>query len=288
MANYSVHDFKADFFHFMSPPILVLSGNLQNEFYWNIPPHRHEDYSEIIYISEGECEFIINNRRYLGRQGDTVIFNKGIYHQEMSSKDQPLNTYYCAVGNLHIEGMEPGFLIPGHLDPIIPKNALSPQVHYLMNEIFRECKEQEIGYRSIVHNFLNSLVLILLRMIQEKYKLHFLTSTYTTANMIRDYLDENFIKDVSLADLSKKFFLSQHYISHIFKDEIGDSPINYMITRRMDEAKKLLLTSDQTIADIAGQVGYDNPNHFSMTFRRITNLTPGEYRKKIKGNIITF
>src|SRR2546428_8235703 len=129
MPNTSVVDFKADFFHFNAPPILVLCGHLQNEYFWNIPSHKHDDFSEIIYISEGECEFNINNRRFLGRQGDIVIFNKGIYHQEVSPPNNPLDTYYCAINNIDIEGMESGYLIPGNIDPLIPKNALSPQVH---------------------------------------------------------------------------------------------------------------------------------------------------------------
>jgi YesN/AraC family two-component response regulator len=58
--------------------------------------------------------------------------------------------------------------------------------------------------------------------------------------------------------------------------------INYLITRRVAEAKKLLLTTNATVEEISRQVGYENSNYFSMLFKKINGTSPGRFRQENK------
>ena len=61
--------------------------------------------------------------------------------------------------------------------------------------------------------------------------------------------------------------------------EYGISPINYMISCRIDEAKHLLKNGDYSLAVISHTLGFSSPSYFSQTFRKLTNMSPNEYRK---------
>ncbi|BBI36653.1 AraC family transcriptional regulator [Cohnella abietis] len=288
MANLSFTEFKQSIFYLKKPPILIGCGRIENEPHLYFPVHKHDNYSEIIFITEGEGEFIVNNQRYHVQKGDIAIFNKGVIHEEFSNPSNPLHTYYCMIGNISIDGFKEGDLIPRTISPILSQNEYSYKVEYFLSEIINECQNKAIGYQTVCHNQLTSLIIMLLRMLNQFHHLHTLNKTYSIGQIIIDYINENYMKEVTLKEIAKTFHLSQHYISHLFKNETGDSPINYLITRRIDEAKKLLLSTNKTISEISKLVGYKNPNYFNEIFRKTNHISPSVYRKSVKQSIIKF
>lgn len=97
---------------------------------------------------------------------------------------------------------------------------------------------------------------------------------------IREYIEENYEKDIKLDDLAEKYSISKYYLSHIFKEQYGTSVNNYVINMRITKAKHFLRFTDLTTTEIASRVGYDDVNYFIRSFKKIENITPGEYRKK--------
>ncbi|MDO4189930.1 MAG: AraC family transcriptional regulator, partial [Lachnospiraceae bacterium] len=98
--------------------------------------------------------------------------------------------------------------------------------------------------------------------------------------LIREYIEENYDKDIKLDDLAKSYNISKYYLSHIFKEQYGTSITNYIINTRITKAKHLLRFSDLTTTEIANQVGYEDANYFIRMFKKVENITPGEYKKK--------
>lgn len=97
----------------------------------------------------------------------------------------------------------------------------------------------------------------------------------------RAYIDENFHRDMlSLNDVATQVNISPNYLSSIFKREFGQGVHEYLTQCRIDKAKELIIRTDQTVGAIGASVGYPNPYHFSMNFKKYTHLTPTEYRKK--------
>ena len=95
---------------------------------------------------------------------------------------------------------------------------------------------------------------------------------------LKEYLDEHYMNDVTLESLSSSIFVSKFHLSREFKKEVGISPIKYVISKRVNEASRLLLETNLPIKDIAIQVGYPNSAYFSQTFKRVTGKTPSEFR----------
>lgn len=94
------------------------------------------------------------------------------------------------------------------------------------------------------------------------------------------YLNENYREKITLEALSKRFRASVSYIAHEFAREYGVSPINYVIERRITEAKFALTTTTQSLNQIAWHIGYENTYHFSKLFQRHVGCSPSEYRRR--------
>ena len=76
--------------------------------------------------------------------------------------------------------------------------------------------------------------------------------------------------------------MSENYFSHFFKKETGSSFVDYANRIRMEKAAELLEKGNQKITTVAGQVGIDNPNYFSVLFKKVMGCSPQEFREKIK------
>jgi AraC-like DNA-binding protein len=81
-----------------------------------------------------------------------------------------------------------------------------------------------------------------------------------------------------LGEIAEVVNISQSHLSSQFKTTMGMSYVKYLTATRMDEATKLLRTTDQTVSNIALMTGYPNATNFYRHFRRHTGMTPAAYR----------
>lgn len=96
---------------------------------------------------------------------------------------------------------------------------------------------------------------------------------------ITRYLQEHLAQDVSLNVLAEEFHLNPQYISQLFKSEIGVNFLAYLTNIRMEQAKKLLLTTPLSIAEVSEQSGYADYRVFTKAFKKSEGITPSQYRR---------
>jgi two-component system response regulator YesN len=94
------------------------------------------------------------------------------------------------------------------------------------------------------------------------------------------YINQHFREPVSLEDVAREVHLSPFYLSRLFKEKEGVNFVDYLTRLRLEEAKKLLAQTNDTVAAIAEQVGYAEANYFSRIFRRHFGMSPSEYRER--------
>ncbi|WP_138752574.1 response regulator [Paenibacillus sinopodophylli] len=107
-------------------------------------------------------------------------------------------------------------------------------------------------------------------------------SAYSSENVIENiktYIDKNFIKDLTLEKVSSLFYLNPSYLSFLFKEKIGQNFTDYINQLRIEQAKLLLKGTDNKVYKVAKQLGFDNPKYFFRVFKKMTGLTPEEFRK---------
>jgi len=97
--------------------------------------------------------------------------------------------------------------------------------------------------------------------------------------MIKGYIDFNFMNKLSLDLIEKEFFISKYYISREFKKAYGITLINYIIIKRITYSKELLRFSDMQIDEIARKIGINDNSYFNKVFKKIEGITASEYRK---------
>jgi AraC family transcriptional activator of pobA len=99
---------------------------------------------------------------------------------------------------------------------------------------------------------------------------------------IYKYIDENFIQDIDIQTLAEMSGYSYDYFRHLFREEAGVSPKNYIIDKRICLAKKLLLEMNISILEIAQKCGFSNGSQFTVIFKDRTGISPLQYRKSFK------
>lgn len=102
--------------------------------------------------------------------------------------------------------------------------------------------------------------------------------TESVTHKAKNYIDNNYANDISLDDVSREVDLSPYYFSKLFKEETGQNFVEYLTEKRINEAKRLMDTTDMSIKDIGVAVGYIDPNYFSRIFKKNAGLTPTEYK----------
>ena len=97
---------------------------------------------------------------------------------------------------------------------------------------------------------------------------------------MRRYIDNHFKESLTLEQLAGLAHLNKYYLSHTFRREFGVSPINYLISRRIEESRFLLRETDHSLSLIAQMLGFSTLSYFSQSFRRVEGMSPMEYRKQ--------
>ncbi len=94
----------------------------------------------------------------------------------------------------------------------------------------------------------------------------------------KNYIDKHYKEDISLQDVASVFGYTDVYFCKIFKQNFGKSFINYLNELRIGKAKALLANPVINIKDISSESGYRDANYFTRVFKRMTGMTPSEYR----------
>jgi len=93
-----------------------------------------------------------------------------------------------------------------------------------------------------------------------------------------NYIDANYNKPITLADVARASHLSVSRLAHIFKEQMGVTIIDYLTSVRIERAKQLLLATDQNCTEICFEVGYNNQSYFTRSFKGIVGMTPRQFR----------
>ncbi|MCC8101064.1 MAG: AraC family transcriptional regulator [Clostridiales bacterium] len=98
----------------------------------------------------------------------------------------------------------------------------------------------------------------------------------------RRYINENYMKDINISEVADHLEISYAYLSKIYKAQYGEGEklLDYLNRIRIEKARKLLLSTDLPLNDIARQVGYNNTQSLARFFKKYENMTPGDYRKR--------
>ncbi|HHT57841.1 MAG TPA: helix-turn-helix transcriptional regulator [Herbinix luporum] len=250
--------------------------------------HNH-DYTELAYILSGKGKYLVDGIEYDVEAGDLVICNPGIMHTHIvTNTKEPTIEFIAGFTDYHFKNMTQNSLEIKDGTCILKTTAEIKQK--IMMHCYAMIAEKEscnVGKYFMIKTHLMQMLLLVMREIVDNEDYEQSTCNFDSYNKnhavkkIINYLNENYNKKISLEQLAHNMYLSPVYISKIFKEETGESPINYLIKIRLEKAKDILLKDvNSSIKNIANQVGYEDAYHFSKLFKKYYGISPLHYRKK--------
>lgn len=254
---------------------LLYVSHIKYEEDWHSTVHSH-DFSELFLILGGSGQFFVSGCRHEVSAGDLIIINPQVEHTELPLRSGPLE--YIVLG---IDGLQ-------FSDKNSAAYSFSPvrisyrgeKLRQYFELLLWEVQRTQPGYDAVCQNLLNIIMLLLLRHEKVDISVPVFPNVKSDCASVKSFIDSHFREQISLETLAEAVHQSKFYMAHTFKDTFGISPIRYLTERRVEECMHLLSTTDYSIGEISSIAGFSSLSVFSQTFKRITHLSPNEFRKR--------
>ncbi len=246
--------------------------------------HWH-NFIEIIKVHTGSLRLVLNNKTYIAKAGDVFIINPDVVHGATPTDC----TYTCFLFN-------PEFLKNGNtqLDAFI--DGLISHLHFIhthvkndelikhIDSIIDAMSTPKTGYE---FNVIGNVLLAFYKIIDNKLfslsptKFFENEKTVKKLKNVLSFIRENFSSEISLQDMADVAGFTTKYFCQYFKNFTGKTPIDYLISFRIEWASRKLVETDESITSIAYNCGFNDTSFFIKTFKKLKNTTPKKYRSGI-------
>lgn len=252
-----------------------------------VPYHWHEEI-EIILVTRGKVELLLDGKKLLLIPGDIVFVNSGQLHQYTSLEEiTAYNAYIFPLSGLKF-GHEDitqttviGPVCSGKLcfPTRLPReHAVYPSIRNLIEKIIEVNNKQSSSFPLLTKAYLYEIIALL-------YENKLLTRQVTvpkdtdTCRQILSYIQEHYQEKIAVPDIAKCMCMSPNYFSAYFTGHFGRNFIDFLIHYRIEQACVLLLSENLPVTQAALQTGFDNVSYFIKKFKTVTSMTPAAYRK---------
>lgn len=241
---------------------------------WHSVMHYH-DFTEIIFILNGEGHMQTNFGTQPVQKNSLVIINPFIEHTEHSSIENPMK--YVVIG---FKG--PEIIFPNQMreNDLIIFNDDSFAFRSLFSQIIKESAKHQQYTNQIIEHLVNAVIFSIINEANTDLDNQHKNLLSPSVTLAKNYIDNNYSKKITLETLESRSHISKYHLSHLFKEELGISPINYLQDLRFKHALNLLETTNHSIIQIAEMVGFYSSNYFSNKFKERYHVSPLQYRKQ--------
>lgn len=251
--------------------------------------HAH-NYCEFYYLYSGNCVFSVNGTLYPLSAGDAFWVASGDYHYTCYEGEVPCErtTVYFYEDNI-----SPAFLdtypelkeLLSRSGKIAIMKERQSTVEALLQQMCIENNQADSYSMPILSMQLYQLLLQLKRSGIFYYeKAEKTASVSEDIESVMEYINLNFHLPISLEEVAKRANLSPTYLSKKFRRVTGVTFKEYLNYIRIRKASQALLTTDDSITQIAADCGFNGSNYFKDIFRKVTGYSPREFRKQSKQN----
>lgn len=261
-------------------PTLLYAFNSTVDCESHLTYHSH-DFTEVKVVLSGNFTYIIDDTSYEVGKGNIIFMRPGVKHIKVIPEGVQIEEFNYGLGNFQIKNLPPNYLIEPEADSVYSMPIYLPEIIKCINETIIEQEKNEPYCDLLIKASILKLTALLYRGMSankeksEKARLNFTNSEKTNiVNTILQYLSQNYMKQISLYRIAHNMYLSPVYISKIFKEETGESPINHLIRIRLTKANELLSSGNIPIKTVARNVGYEDAYYFSKLYKKYYGIPP--------------
>lgn len=256
---------------------------------------RH-NYFELLYVYSGQAAYQVQDLEFAAREGDLVVINGTLYHRLREVLVHPFRAvvlYFLpdvlrnggAMGE-DVQYLMP-FLLQDNTSPhlVSADTGLPAEVSQLMGRIQPYLPAATARDRLMVRTCLEMILVLLMN----HYKSHLSTAdvvvrrqqAFDRMRPLFDYLDGHYSEPIALAKATEIVSMSKAHFMRSFKRVTGQPFDTYLNRFRIAKAQALLALSNKSISEVGREVGFGDQSYFGLVFRRLTQVSPREYRKSL-------
>lgn len=269
-----------------NPQVLFITHSVANGEHVPKTQYHCHNFIEFSIVTSGQLNYNIEGSYHELKKDDVMVFNPGVYHQALINRDTICTELHIGIENLNIDCLSPNYMRALEGAPIVSIKKYKEEFTQCCNEIVKEHRLKPLGHSFVLKSLVMKLIIILYR---EMDQCSYPPSRQTTelissdnkviVQSLIDYMSFYYMEAISLDYLSRIMYLSPAYISKIFKEETGTSPINFLIEIRLEKARELLEATPMNIKEISKTVGYSDAYYFSRLFKKHYGKSPSTWRE---------
>lgn len=252
--------------------------------------HWHEEI-EILYCAGGTIKVQVPGKTYCMKEGELLFINAGVLHYGAAEE-------YCYLQSLVFHPL----LLTGTEDSVFARKYIGPLTQCavldsclfnndnLQHEVavesflkaFLALSSDIPGYEFVVRENLSNICCDLYQHHREKIKEPHVAVNQDTERIrkMMDYMHSHYSEKVELSQVAGQAGIGERECLRCFQRILQISPMQYLLKYRILQGASMLLTGEDSIAEIAIQAGFDSPSNFTQMFKRFYKYTPTEYRKR--------
>lgn len=238
-------------------------------------PHWHNrltyvQFHILVLITEGKVRYQLNDREFIASKGDLLFIPSGT-HREAKNDVEPHQKYAIT------------FMVPADLELTMLHSketiVLRAKQFDYFKEKFKSLHRQSLEKRPYYHTIQSGILLEMLGTLNRELesspmiparKLHY-------AGVLEQYIVQHFRESIALNTLATLIDRSPNYTLSVFKEVVGQTPLEYQHRLRITSAMELLQNTNLTITFIADHLGYYDTSYFYKMFRKYTGVAPSSY-----------
>lgn len=207
------------------------------------------------------------------KQGDALLLFPGVEHSYGCGRDQTWSECFLVFQSGIFAQLEREGLIDRRQPILSPGSA--PEVISAFSDIIRDYQRAQRGSDA---QFVARIHLLVADMV-ERHRRHLGGDNHDHMALARALLEEQVHRPLDLEQLARRLGMSYETFRKWFSREAGVAPAQYRALRRIDEAKRLLIADELTLAEISERLGYCDQYFFARQFKQLAKQTPGAFRR---------
>ncbi len=251
------------------------------------------DHYEMVSPVVGQTRIALPDRVVELNAGDVLLIERGVPHSELAA--QPTGVY--EIFWLHVRQTvalltETRFFPPDTWTPVGPLEVPGRvDLENIAAAVASEVGGHNWGWEGCVRGLLHYLCSIIIRRLDregagdlrmpELPVIQADPRTWTIVRSVLEYCEENYRRGIGLNEVAAALGYSPSYLSRLVTRHLGRSLSEHVLVRRMEAAKLMLADPQLTAGEVAEQLGYSDPSHFSRAFAKVTGLSPRVYRQRL-------
>lgn len=274
-----LHNVEAGFADQTKPLLITCCGTYQlrtQPKFKTVRPNGRSDF-QLLYVASGKVYYYFGEEEHIAPAGHMILYRPYEEQNYVYYGTDKTEVYWIHFTGSDVEEILNSYDIPLQEHGFYVGNSIIYET--LLKEIIRELQQENPQSEELVTMYFRQLLIFVLRNRANHHRAlnH---SMVQEVELARNYFHDHYQEAISIEDYAGSRHMSTCWFIRSFRKLTGSTPLQYILSIRMSNARTLLEHTQYNVTEVAALVGFEDPLHFSHLFKKHTGISPSEYRKR--------